>query len=66
LLALAEPQRRADVDEPGDPLGVLGRQGPPGLPAWLAWLTAPVAVAFVAVGGLAWRAGIRHYVGTGS
>jgi ABC-2 type transport system permease protein len=47
-------------------LGVLGRQGPPGLPAWLAWLTAPVAAAFVAVGGLAWRAGIRHYVGTGS
>jgi ABC-2 type transport system permease protein len=47
-------------------LGVLGRQGPPGLPAWLAWLTAPVALAFVAVGGLAWRAGIRHYVGAGS
>jgi ABC-2 type transport system permease protein len=47
-------------------LGVLGRPGPPGLPAWLAWLTAPVALAFVAVGGLAWRAGIRHYVGTGS
>ena len=47
-------------------LGVLGRQGPPGLPASLAWLTAPVAAAFVAVGGLAWRAGIRHYVGTGS
>jgi ABC-2 type transport system permease protein len=47
-------------------LGVLGRQGPPGLPAWLAWLTAPVAAAFLAAGGLAWRAGIRHYVGTGS
>ena len=47
-------------------LGVLGRPGPPGLPARLAWLTAPVALAFVAVGGLAWRAGIRHYVGTGS
>jgi ABC-2 type transport system permease protein len=47
-------------------LGVLGRQGPPGLPGWLAWLTAPVAAAFLAAGGLAWRAGIRHYVGTGS
>ena len=47
-------------------LGVLGRQGPPGLPAWLAWLTAPVAAAFLAAGGLTWRAGIRHYVGTGS
>ena len=38
-------------------LGVLG---------WLAWLAAPVAGAFAALGGLAWRAGIRHYVGTGS
>jgi ABC-2 type transport system permease protein len=47
-------------------LGVLGRQGPPGLPASLAWLAAPVAGAFLAAGGLAWRAGIRHYVGTGS
>ena len=47
-------------------LGVLGRQGPPGLPAWLAWLAAPAAVAFLAAGGLAWRSGIRHYVGTGS
>jgi ABC-2 type transport system permease protein len=47
-------------------LGVLGRQGPPGLPAWLAWLAAPVAAAFLVAGGLAWRAGIRHYVGTGS
>ena len=47
-------------------LGVLDRQGPPGLPAWLAWLAAPVAAAFVTAGGLAWRAGIHHYVGTGS
>lgn len=47
-------------------LGVLGRQGPAGLPGWLAWLSAPVAGAFAALGGLAWRAGIRHYVGTGS
>jgi ABC-2 type transport system permease protein len=47
-------------------LGMLGRTGPPGLPGWLAWLVAPVAGAFLAAGGLAWRAGIRHYVGTGS
>jgi ABC-2 type transport system permease protein len=47
-------------------LVVLGRQGPPGLPAWLAWLTAPVCAAFLAVGGLAWRGGVRHYVGAGS
>ena len=47
-------------------LGVLGRQGPPGLSAWLAWLAAPAAAAFLAGGGLAWRAGIRDYVGTGS
>jgi ABC-2 type transport system permease protein len=47
-------------------LGVLGRQGPPGLPAWLAWLAVPAAGAFLAAGGLAWRGGIRHYVGTGS
>jgi ABC-2 type transport system permease protein len=47
-------------------LGVLGRRGPPGLPAWLAWLAVPAAGAFLAAGGLAWRGGIRHYVGTGS
>jgi ABC-2 type transport system permease protein len=47
-------------------LGVLGRQGPPGLPAWLAWLAVPAAGVFLAGGGLAWRGGIRHYVGTGS
>jgi ABC-2 type transport system permease protein len=47
-------------------LGVLDRGGPPGLPAWLAWLAAPAAGAFLATGAMAWRAGIRHYVGTGS
>ena len=47
-------------------LVVLGRQGPPGVPAWLAWLTAPVSAAFLAVGGLAWRGGVRRYVGAGS
>jgi ABC-2 type transport system permease protein len=47
-------------------LGILGRQGPPGLPAWLAWVAAPAAGLFLAGGGLAWRAGVRHYVGTGS
>jgi ABC-2 type transport system permease protein len=47
-------------------LGVLGRQGPAGLPAELAWLAGPAAAAFLVAGGLAWRGGIRHYVGTGS
>jgi ABC-2 type transport system permease protein len=47
-------------------LGVLGRQGPPGLPGWLAWLAVPAAGAFLAGGVLAWRGGMRHYVGTGS
>ena len=47
-------------------LGVLGRQGPPGLPASLVWLTAPAAAAFLAAGGLAWRGGVRRYVGAGS
>jgi len=47
-------------------LGVLGRHGPPGLPASLAWMTAPAAAAFLAAGGLAWRGGVRHYVGAGS
>jgi ABC-2 type transport system permease protein len=47
-------------------LGILGRDGPPGLPAWLAWLAAPAAGLFLAGGGLVWRAGVRHYVGTGS
>jgi ABC-2 type transport system permease protein len=47
-------------------LVLLGRQGPPGLPAWLAWLTVPVSAGFLALGGLAWRSGVRHYVGAGS
>ena len=47
-------------------LAILDRQGPPGMPGWLAWLSAPAAAAFLVVGGLAWRAGIRRYVGTGS
>jgi ABC-type uncharacterized transport system permease subunit len=47
-------------------LGVLGRQGPPGLPNELVWLTVPVSAAFLAAGGLAWRGGVRHYVGAGS
>jgi ABC-2 type transport system permease protein len=47
-------------------LVMLDRQGPPGLPAWLVWLTVPVTAAFLALGGLAWRSGVRHYVGAGS
>jgi ABC-2 type transport system permease protein len=47
-------------------LGILGRQGPPGLPGWLAWLAVPAAGVFLAAGGLAWRGGVRRYVGSGS
>jgi ABC-2 type transport system permease protein len=47
-------------------LHLLGRDGPPGLPAGLLWATPLAAAAFCGLAGLAWRAGIRHYVGTGS
>lgn len=47
-------------------LYVLGREDPLGLPAWVDFASPLVAVAFCAVAGLAWRAGLRGYVSTGS
>jgi ABC-2 type transport system permease protein len=44
---------------------ILGRHDPTGLPSWLAWCT-PVAAAWTAgLAALAWRAGLRRYVGAG-
>jgi ABC-2 type transport system permease protein len=44
---------------------ILGHADPTGLPSWLAWC-APVAAAGTAgLAALAWRAGIRRYVGAG-
>jgi ABC-2 type transport system permease protein len=46
-------------------VAILGRPEPTGLPTWLAWGT-PVAAAWaVLLAGLAWRAGLRRYVGAG-
>lgn len=46
-------------------VAILGRDEPLGLPGWLPWAT-PLAVAWaVALAGLLWRAGIRHYTGAG-
>jgi ABC-2 type transport system permease protein len=47
-------------------LGLLGRPDPLGLPAALQWSSPLVAVIAVAVAGWIWRAGVRHYQGTGS
>jgi ABC-2 type transport system permease protein len=47
-------------------LGLLGRPDPLGLPAALQWSSPVVAVLAVAVAGLVWRCGVRHYQGTGS
>jgi ABC-2 type transport system permease protein len=47
-------------------LVLLGRTGPPGLPAGLLWATPAVTAAFAGLAGLGWRAGVRHYTGTGS
>lgn len=46
-------------------VAILGRAEPTGLPAWLAWGTPVAAVWAVLVAALAWRAGLRHYVGAG-
>ena len=47
-------------------LALLGRPDPLGLPGWLSWCAPLVAVASVGAAVLAWRAGMRHYVGAGS
>lgn len=47
-------------------LALLGRPDPLGLPAALQWSSPLVAVVAVAVAGLIWRSGVRHYQGAGS
>lgn len=47
-------------------LYVLGRDDPLGLPGWVDFASPAVAAFCCAVAGLAWRAGLRSYVSTGS
>ena len=47
-------------------LAILGKPDPLGLPTVLPYSAPVVAVLAVGVAALAWRAGLRHYVGTGS
>jgi ABC-2 type transport system permease protein len=47
-------------------LYVLGRPYPLDLPAWVAFTPPLVAVALLALAGLAWRTGLRSYRSTGS
>lgn len=47
-------------------LFVLGKPAPLGLPSWIGLLAPVVAVAMVALAGLAWRGGLRRYRSTGS
>jgi len=47
-------------------LYLLDRPDPFGLPSWFAVLSPVAAVLTVAVSGLAWRTGVRHYTSTGS
>jgi len=47
-------------------LYLLDRPDPFGMPSWFAVLSPLVAVLTVAVAGLAWRTGVRHYTATGS
>ena len=47
-------------------LYLLDRPDPFGMPAWFAVLSPAVAALTVAVAGLAWRTGVRHYTSTGS
>lgn len=47
-------------------LGLLGRPDPLGLPEAFQYSSPLVAAAAVAVAGLVWRSGVRHYQGTGS
>jgi ABC-2 type transport system permease protein len=47
-------------------LFILGRDDPFGMPPWFAFLSPAVALVLVALAGLAWRGGVRHYTSTGS
>lgn len=47
-------------------LVLLGMPGPAGLPSWLGYLTPLAAVWSWGAALLLWRAGLRHYTGTGS
>lgn len=47
-------------------LVLLDLPGPAGLPQWLGWCTPVAALAIWAVALAGWRAGLRHYTGTGS
>jgi ABC-2 type transport system permease protein len=47
-------------------LALLDRPDPLGLPEALQWSSPLVAAVAVAVAGLVWRSGVRHYQGTGS
>ena len=47
-------------------LAILGKPDPLGLPAVLPYSAPVVAVLAAGLAALAWRAGLRHYVGTGS
>jgi ABC-2 type transport system permease protein len=47
-------------------LAILGRPDPLGLPPALPYVTPLVAVAAAGIAALVWRAGVRHYTGTGS
>ncbi|HEY6422030.1 MAG TPA: ABC-2 family transporter protein [Pseudonocardiaceae bacterium] len=47
-------------------LGLLGKPDPLGLPAVLPWCAPLVAAVTVVAAALAWRSGLRRYVGTGS
>nr|WP_218886106.1 ABC-2 family transporter protein [Kineococcus aurantiacus] len=47
-------------------LALLGEPGPAGLPAWLGWFCPVAAAVAWGVALLLWRAGVRHYTGSGS
>lgn len=47
-------------------LVLLDLPGPAGLPQWLGWCTPLAALLIWAVALAGWRAGLRHYTGTGS
>jgi ABC-2 type transport system permease protein len=47
-------------------LALLGRSDPLGAPGWVAWCSPLVALIAVALAGVAWQFGVRHYRSTGS